>query len=96
MPNYNYNESDLERAVLEWLNQMGWAVKFGPELDAAERQNFGEVVLARRLREAVGKINLGVPAEAREEAVKKVLNVCHFSPDLIEANHLFHRMLAEI
>jgi type I restriction enzyme R subunit len=74
---------------------LGWTIRFGPDLDVAERQNLGEVVLGERLRTAVGKINPGIPAEAREEAVKKVLNVCHLSPVLIEANHLFHRMLVD-
>jgi len=95
MPNFNYNESDLERAVLDWLQGLGWSIKFGPELEATERQNLGEVVLGERLRAAVEKINPEIPAEAREEAVKKVLNVCHSCPDLIEANHLFHRMLVD-
>jgi len=91
----NYNESDLERAVLEWLKNLGWAVKFGPELEATERGNLGEVILGERLRAAVGKINPGMGAEVREETVKKVVNVVHSCPDLVEANHLFHRMLVD-
>lgn len=91
----NYNESDLEKAVLEWLQDLGWAVKFGPELEATKRQNLGEVVLVERLRHAISKINPAVPQEAREEAIKKVLNIGHSSPNLIEANHGFHRMLVD-
>ena len=91
----NYNESDLERAVMEWLKGLGWQVGFGPEVDEAERENLGEVVLVGRLRAAVDKINPEIPAEAREEAVKKVLNAGHLAPDLIEANHAFHKMMVE-
>jgi len=95
MQNHNYNESDLERAVLEWLAGLGWTVKFGLDMDLVERQNLGEVVLGERLRVAVGKINPGIPAEAREEAVRRVLNVAHLAPKLVEANHLFHQMLVD-
>ncbi len=50
------NESIVEDAALEWFGELGYAVGHGPQLapgePAAERDSFGEVVLAGRLREA--------------------------------------------
>ena len=50
-------------------------------------------MLVRRLREALLRINPGVPEEAIEEAVHKVRTLR--SPVLIENNRQFHRMLTE-
>jgi type I restriction enzyme, R subunit len=71
------NESIVEDAALEWFGDLGYAVERGPQLapgePAAERESFGEVVLAGRLREAIRRLNPAIPEEAREEALRKVL-----------------------
>ena len=73
------NESIVEDAALEWFGELGYAVGHGPHLapgePAAERDSFGEVVLAGRLREAIRRLNISIPEEAREEALRKVLRV---------------------
>jgi type I restriction enzyme R subunit len=51
------------------------------------------VVLLGRLRAALDRLNPNVPAEARDEAVRKVLHPD--SPSLIENNRRFHRMLVD-
>ena len=55
------NESHVEEAALEWFGELGYAVCHGPQLapgePAAERDSFGEVVLAGRLREASRRLN---------------------------------------
>ena len=55
------NESVVEDAALTWFGELGYAVGHGPELapgePAAERDSFVEVVLARRLREAIRRMN---------------------------------------
>ncbi len=90
-------ESTLEEVALSWLADLGYAVLHGqeiaPGMAAAERDAFGEVVLERRLRDAVERLNPDVPAEAREEAVRKVLNP--ESPSLVGNNRAFHRMLVD-
>ena len=59
------NKSIVEDAALEWFGDLGYAVGHGPHLapgePAAERDSFGEVVLVGRLREAIRKLNLGIP-----------------------------------
>jgi len=61
----------------------------GPE----KRATYGEVVLKRTLEQAIHRLNPAVPDTARQEALKAVLSV--FSPQLIDANEAFHKMLAE-
>ena len=64
-----------------------------PGEPAAERDSFGEVVLAGRLREAIRRLNVSIPAEAQEEALRKVLRVG--TPSLTQTNRAFHRMLRD-
>src|SRR5882672_7781091 len=91
------NESIVEDAALEWFGELGYAVGHGPHLapgePAAERGSFGEVVLVERLRAALRRLNGGIPEEAREEALRKVLRVG--TPSLTQTNRAFHRMLRD-
>jgi len=99
MTSYKYTESDLENAVLEWFDGLGYSISFGPDLafdgEHPERENYNDVVLVGRLRDAVERINSDIPKEAREEAIKKVVNCAFSNPNLIESNKLFHKMLVE-
>jgi len=61
----------------------------GPE----KRATYGDVVLKRTLESAIHRLNPAVAEAARQEALKAVLSV--FSPQLIDANEAFHKMLAE-
>jgi len=91
------NESHVESAALAWFAELGYSVVHGPQLapgePAAERGSFGEVVLLGRLRAAIRRLNLGMPEEAREEALRKVLRVSNGS--LVQTNRAFHRMLRD-
>lgn len=58
---------------------------------ASERQSYADVLLIGRLREAIDRINPGVPTEGKDEAVRKLLRV--ESPDLLINNKRFHSML---
>src|SRR6185369_7647669 len=92
-----FTESVVEDAALEWLGELGCAMLHGPEIApgelAAERTGFGETVLAERLRAALRKLNPTLPAEALEEAFRKVTVPRH--PSLIAINREFHRMLVD-
>jgi type I restriction enzyme R subunit len=68
----SFYESTVEHAALAWLEANSWQVAYGPEIapdmPAAERADYGEVVLAQRLREALARLNPALPSEALEDA----------------------------
>jgi hypothetical protein len=65
--NTAFTESTVEDAALASLKAIGWQVAHGPAIapdqPLAERADYGEVVLARRLRDALA--DYGVPDQAR-------------------------------
>ena len=91
------NEDQLEQTALEWLGEMGWEPAFGPDISpdgaAPERDRYDAVVLEGRLRTAMKRINPTIPAEAIDDAVRQILR--SESPNLIENNRRFHRMLTD-
>ncbi len=90
-------ESIVEDAALGWFGELGYALGHGPQMapgePTAERDGFGEVVLAGRLRAALRRLNPTIPDEAREEALRKVLRVA--TPSLVQANRAFHKLLRD-
>ena len=50
-------EADVEQAALDWLATLGWQVVYGPEIahdtPNAERGDFGQVVLERRVQDSL-------------------------------------------
>ncbi|MBC7219777.1 MAG: type I restriction endonuclease subunit R, partial [Hadesarchaea archaeon] len=90
-------ESDLESIALSWLESLGWAVRYGPEIapgeDFAERQDYREVVLAQRLRDALARLNPNLPDEALQEAFRKITNP--EGATLVARNRALHRMLVD-
>jgi hypothetical protein len=58
----------VEEAVLPWLESSGYAVKHGPKIapceSAAERQDYGRVVLEDRLPQSLVRLNPALPAVA--------------------------------
>ncbi len=89
-------ESEIEQITLDILSgENGYVVAFGPELSEGDRKEreYTEVVLQGRLRSAIDRLNKTIPAEAREEAAKKVLRTV--SINLLDNNETFHRMLTD-
>ena len=88
-------EADVERATLDWLSDLGWQLAHGPDIapytSAAERDDYGQVVLERRLREALADLNPGLPIDALDDAYRKLTRS---EGSTAEArNREFHRML---
>ena len=92
-----FTESIVEDATLNWFGELGFSLLHGPEIApgelVAERAAFGEVVLEKRLRAALRKLNPALPVEAMDEAFRKVAVPQH--PSLIANNRAFHRMLID-
>jgi len=93
-----FNESSVEQATLAWLESLGWQVRHGPDIApdmaAAERADYGQVVLAQRLRDALSRINPGLPAESLEDAFRRVTRP--EGPTVEACNCASHRMLISV
>jgi type I restriction enzyme R subunit len=92
-----FAESDVESAALAWLESLGWTLKNGPEIapgePAAERTDFGQVVLEQRLHDALARLNPDLPAAALEDAFRKLTRP--EGPTLEVRNRAVHRMLVD-
>ena len=88
-------EADVEQAALEWLRDLGWQLAHGPDIapdtPAAERDDYGQVVLERRLRDALADLNPSLPTDALNDAVRKLTRP--EGSTLAARNREFHRML---
>lgn len=93
----NFVESQLEEAALEWFEELGYEVVFGPDIspdgDYPERDDYQQVILTERLREALERINPRLPAEAIADAIRQI--TVPQSPSLVMNNRAFHKMLTE-
>jgi type I restriction enzyme R subunit len=92
-----FTESVVEEAALGWLETLGWTVRNGLEIApgelGAERTDYGQVVLADRFRQALARLNPRLPAEALEDAFRKIIRVEGPTPEA--RNRAFHRMVVD-
>ncbi len=99
MPKSSFTESDVEDAALDWLKALGYTILHGPEIAAgepgAERDDSGyrDVVLERRLRQALERLNPTLPAAALEDAYRRITRLD--TPSLVPSNHDWHKMLVD-
>lgn len=90
-------ESEIETLAIERLQALGFNYVYAPDIapDSTnpERESFAEVLLIKRLRNAVAQINPTLPAAALDEAIKTIQRIS--SPELLANNEAFHRLLTE-
>ena len=90
-------ESTVEDAALDWLAGLGWRTTHGPDIapdtTGAERADYGEVLLARRLRDALARLNPDLPAAALDDAFRKLARP--EGATLEARNRAFHRMVVD-
>ena len=88
-------EDQLEQEALGWLAELGYTPVYGPDIafdgSSPERENYRQVLLVERLRNAISRLNPQVPLAAREDALKQVVDLG--MPAQLSANRLFHRLL---
>ncbi len=92
-----FTESVVEEAALSWLAGAGWSAANGehvaPGEPAAERDDYGQVVLAGRFRDALARLNSNLPADAIEDAFRKLTRP--EGADLLPRNRALHRLLVD-
>ena len=90
-------ESVVEDAALGWIQSLGYAIAHGPEIapgeTAAERKNYEQVVLEDRLRQVLARLNPTLPAEALDDAFRKLTHPEGATPDA--RNRIIHRWLVD-
>ncbi len=92
-----FTESVVEQAALAWFESTGWSVKNGADIapgePAAERSDYGQVVIEQRLRDALARLNPNLPAEALEDAFRKLTRP--EGAELVARNRNLHRLLVD-
>ncbi len=91
------SEAQLETALLAQLALLGYACAseedIGPDGHNPERESHDEVVLKQRFEEAVARLNPALPLEARQDAVRRVMQ--SELPNLLEENRRIHKLMTE-
>jgi type I restriction enzyme, R subunit len=90
-------EQIIEEFAISLLEKQGYeyiyAPNIAPDSDTPERDTFEQVLLLNRLKIAVRRINLTLPHDAQQEAIKVLQRIA--SPELLANNEAFHRLLTE-
>lgn len=90
-------EAEVERVLLEQLLSLNYSIEreedIGPDGHRPERESHDEVVLKKRFEDAVACLNPGLPPEARQDAVRRVMQ--SELPSLLEENRRLHKLMTE-
>ncbi len=91
------SEAAVEQALLDQLRALDYSIEreedIGPDGHRPERESHDEVVLKKRFEDAVGRLNPGLPLEARQDAIRKVTQA--ELPSLLEENSRLHKLMTE-
>ena len=93
---HTITENDIELICLEYLHSIGYEALSGPDISPGglfQEREYTDVVLIKRLREALERINPGIPKDLREEAIKKVIRIA--GSHLVLDNETSHKYLTE-
>ena len=93
----NFCESHLESASLEWFEELGYEIVFGPDIAPdgkyPERRDYSDIILGERLKEALIGINPGLPSDAINDAFRQIIT--QQNPSLIMNNKAFQKMVTD-
>lgn len=91
------SEAAVEQALLDQLRSLDYSIEreedIGPDGHRPERESHDEVVLKKRFEDAVARLNPGLPLEARQDAVRRVMQ--SELPSLLEENRRLHNLMTE-
>ena len=90
-------EHDLEQACIGWFRALGWSYAPGEAISPGgahpEREHYTQVILRRRLQDALSRLNPELPPEARDDAVRRLLQ--YAGQSLVEANREIYTWLRD-
>lgn len=73
----NFCESHLEEAALEWFGELGYEIVFAPNIapdgEYPERESYSDVILNDRLKDALKRINPGMPDSVLADAFRQII-----------------------
>ena len=87
-------ESDVEELFLDILSNMGYSIKFGPDISPEgkeQEREYSDPILTYRLKERLQLINPEIPNDAIDEAIRIIRK--NNSQDLVSNNHDFHNLI---
>ena len=91
------SEAAVEQALLDQLHALDYQIEheedIGPDGHRPERENHAEVILKPRIEAAVARLNPGLPREACQEAMRRVMQ--SELPSLLEENRRLHKLMTE-
>jgi type I restriction enzyme R subunit len=90
------SEDHIERVVIQEFIDMGYQYINGSDISPDglfKEREYHEVVLKSRAQKAIAQLNPNIPADAQEEALRKVLR--SDSPNLFQNNYHFHKYLTD-
>jgi len=90
------SEDHIEQIVIQEFIDLGYSYVNGADISpdgVAQERAYDEVILKNRLRSAITRLNPTVPADAQEDALKKLLR--SDSPNLFQNNYTIHKYLTE-
>ncbi len=89
-------ENEIEQIAIRYLQELGYSYVLGPDISpdgVKQERQYNKVVLVSRLKNAIDTLNPSIPADVKEDALKKVLR--NDSPNALINNENFHRYLTE-
>ena len=88
------DEAALENLAMAWFGDLGYRTAFGPDI-LDERGSKQEVILWKRLEEALVRVNPGVSQVILNQAIRQFRRALSEEADTIRCNRQFQSMLIE-
>ncbi len=83
----------VEQPAIDWLKELGYSYSYGGDLspENEERVSYKDVILKRRFKETIKRINPWLNDELCEQVYRKITDIDH--PDFLMKGKLFYDML---
>ena len=91
-----FTESVVEQAALDWFRALGYNVVGGPDMPPgphALRESYADTIFPSVVRGALARLNPNLPAEALDDAFRKLARPEGSSPEA--RNRAFHRLAVD-